>query len=141
MWPVWWILCHPYKKEGQGKCTKSIYTHQSQRPPTRDPAHHHPNTNTEPQQAHFTLSLKLSFVPAAVGTLFQMKPSISLLDKHSTRREHPQDRAKAGPCSPYCDYPVSSFILLFVNVYMCSRALPDRIDVTSSSANNSGNHS
>lgn len=42
---------------------------------------------------------------------------------------------------PYGDDSVSSFILLFVNVYVCSRALPDRVDVTPSSANNSGNHS
>lgn len=34
-----------------------------------------------------------------------------------------------------------SFVLLFVNVYVCSRAFTYSIDITSSSANDSGNDS
>lgn len=56
-------------------------------------------------------------------------------------RESPSERANQAAGLPYCYYSISSFVLLFVNVYVRSRALTDRVDVTSASANDSGNYS
>lgn len=56
-------------------------------------------------------------------------------------KEVPEERANQAACLPYRYYSISSFVLLFVNVYVRSRALTYRIDVTSSSANDSGNYS
>jgi len=96
-------------------------------------------------QLAVALGFPTPFVPPASKRSFKGQRGQAFLffytETCSTTKKCPQEGAHPAACLPDRYYSVSSFVLLFVYVYVRSRALTNGVDVTPPSANDSGNHS